>query len=188
MKNSAVERDYELIKKTNEGDTSAFGELVLRYKDVSLSLACSILKDPMLAEDVLQEVFVRVYQRLHTFKFNAKFTTWLYRIVVNISYNELKKRRDNTIPVDEVSYVMVIDGDAMAESDQKKYINCALQKLRADEALILRLFYLSELRIKEIEEVTGFKASKIKVDLFRGRENLHHHLKKLLGNDLKHLL
>jgi RNA polymerase sigma-70 factor (ECF subfamily) len=76
----------------------------------------------------------------------------------------------------------------MSELDQKKYINLALEKLRPDESLLLRLFYLSELHIKEIEKITGFKTSKIKVDLHRGRENLHFQLKQLLGNDIKYLL
>lgn len=188
MKNNPTQRDYELIRKVNEGDTSAFRELVYAYKDVSLSLASSILKNTIVAEDVLQDVFVKVYRKLNTFKYNSTFATWLHRIVVNTSYNELKKQKNNTIPVEDVFNIPSIDRNTISEADQRKYINIALEKLRPDESLLLRLFYLSELQIKEIEKVTGFKASKIKVDLHRGRENLHFQLKQLLGDDLKHLL
>ncbi len=190
MKNNPTERDYELIRKIKEGDTSAFRQLVYMHKDVSLSLAVSILKDAVLAEDVLQDVFIKVFHKLHTFSFKSSFTTWLYRIVVNTSYNELKKKKHHlSIDDSESTYVIsTISKDTMSESDQKKYIQLALERLRPDESIVLRLFYLCELSIKEIEVITRFKHSKIKVDLHRGREHIHKELQQLLGDDLKYLL
>ncbi len=190
MKSNQAKEDYELIRKINEGDATAFRQLVYKHKDVSLSLAQSILKDVAIAEDVLQDVFIKVYRKLHTFKFKASFSTWLYRIVVNTSYNELKKQKHNISvdALDDTYNITSENKDLMGEQDQKKYINLALQKLRPDEALLLRLFYLCELSIKEIEDITSFKPSKIKVDLHRGREHIGFHLKQLLGKDLKHLL
>lgn len=190
MKNNPTERDYELIRKIKEGDTSAFRQLVYIHKDVSLSLAVSILKDAVLAEDVLQDVFIKVFHKLHTFSFKSSFTTWLYRIVVNTSYNELKKKKYHlSIDDSESTYVIsAISKDTMSESDQKKYIQLALERLRPDESLVLRLFYLCELSIKEIEVITRFKPSKIKVDLHRGRGHIHKELQQLLGDDLKYLL
>lgn len=185
-----MHEDYEIIRKIKEGDTGAFRQLVYAHKDVSLSLACSILKDQIIAEDVLQDVFIKVYHKIHTFNHKSSFSTWLYRIVVNTSYNELKKQKPN-VSIDDVNGSLngsIEDYSIMIEADHKKYINLALEKLRADESLVLRLFYLCELSIKEIGEVTGFKPSKIKVDLHRGRENMHFQLKELLGDDLKYLL
>ncbi len=187
--NNQIE-DYDIIRKANEGDTHAFRQLVYKHKDVSLSLAYSILKSKTLAEDVLQNTFIKVFNKLHTFHFNSAFSTWLYRIVVNTSYNELKKRKSN-ISLDEDTHPLFIpveEKDHMKEKDQKRYINMALMQLRPDEALVLRLFYLCELSIREIEDVTKFKTSKIKVDLHRGRDNLNYQLKQLLGDDIKHLL
>jgi len=188
LENKDKQQDDELVRQVKKGNSSAFRQLVDKYKDRSLSLAASILKDSTLAEDVLQDVFVKVYHKLHTFKFNASFATWLYRIVVNTSYNELKKQKNFITPKEEAIHIPSMDKNMMTEGDQKKYIHLALQNLRADEALILRLFYLNELKIKEIQEVTGFKASKIKVDLHRGRENMYFQLKRLLGDNLKDLL
>lgn len=183
--------DYDLIRKVIEGDTTAFRQLVYEHKDVSLSLAYSILKNKSLAEDVLQDVFIKVFNKLKTFKFESSFSTWLYRIVVNTSYNELKRQKNN-ISIDDYNHDHVMstinDHDYMKEEDQKYYICKALMLLRPDEALVLRLFYLCELSIKEIENITAFKTSKIKVDLHRGRENLNFQLRQLLGNDIKHLL
>ncbi|EDP71015.1 RNA polymerase sigma-70 factor, ECF subfamily protein [Flavobacteriales bacterium ALC-1] len=183
--------DYDLIRKINGGDTNAFRQLVYIHKDVSLSLACSILKDTILAEDVLQDVFIKVFYKLNTFNFKSAFSTWLYRIVINTAYNELKKQKQS-ISLDEenkdIFFAPTLDADFMKEVDQKKYINLALANLRRDESLVLRLFYLCELSIKEIEEITSFRKSKIKVDLHRGRENLNFQLKQLLADDINYLL
>lgn len=88
MRNNPTQQDYELIRKINKGDTSAFRQLVYIYKDVSLSLASSIIKDSSIAEDVVQDVFIKVYHKLDTFSFKSSFATWLYRIVVNTCYNQ----------------------------------------------------------------------------------------------------
>ena len=190
MKNNPTHKDYELIRKAIEGDTAAFRQLVYAHKDVSLSLAVSIIKDPVIAEDILQEVFVKVYHKLNTFTFKAAFKTWLYRIVVNTCYNELQKKKyhisiDNT----QEAYMLPSTSDtSIKEADQKKYIQLALQQLKPEESLVLRLFYLCELSIKEIESITRFKTSKVKVLLHRGRGNIHFQLKQLLGDDLNYLL
>lgn len=187
-----METDFELIKKIKEGDMSAFRQLVDRHKDVSLSLACSIVKDRSKAEDVLQEAFINVFKKITTFQFNAAFTTWLYRIVINASYNAVKKDKNRQYfsreAEEELQTLEDIPIDKLKENDQKKYINLALEKLRADEALVLRLFYLCELKISEIAESTGFSKSKIKVDLSRGRSNLSFQLRQILGTEINNLL
>ncbi|MEM6686647.1 MAG: RNA polymerase sigma factor [Bacteroidota bacterium] len=171
---------------------SAFRHLVERHKDVSLSLACSILKDRSRAEDVLQESFIKVFKKIDTFQFNAAFTTWLYRIVINTSYNAVKKEKNRHHFTQEAEEKLAttadIPIDKLKENDQKKYINLALEKLRSEEALVLRLFYLCELKISEIAKSTGFSTSKIKVDLSRGRSNLSFQLRKLLGTEIDNLL
>lgn len=184
--------DIKLVNRSKAGDTSAFRDLVNAYKDVSLTLASSVLKDTSLAEDAVQTAFIRVFEKLHTFKQDSKFSTWLYRIVINTAYNLFKKQK-NHLKIDDVSdFNIEIEGKseikALTEQDQKKYINLALNRIKADEALLLRLFYLYEHSILEIEEITGFRKSKIKVDLHRGRKNMEQQLQKMLGNEINQLL
>lgn len=190
----AANRDIDaaLIEKVKKGDTEAFRQLVLAYKDVSLSLACSILKDKALAEDVLQEVFMKVFQKANSFKHKSAFSSWLFRIVVNASYNELKRRK-TVQPLEVVERmpkgnVEITSLQNLKEEDQKKYVVMALDRLKPDEALVLRLFYLCELSLKEVQEITRFSNSKIKVDLHRGRKNMETALTSLLGNQVKDLL
>lgn len=186
------DHDTLIIRRIIEGDKAAFRILVEKYKDVSFSLAQSILKDEAKAEDVLQEVFIKVYEKINRFQFKSAFSTWLYRIVINTCYNELKKQKIK-VSIEDVDQNLFDDAPAGGlritnDADQKKYIQLAIARLRSDEALVLRLFYLCELSIKEIEDITGFKATKIKVDLHRGRDNLYFQLKQLLGDEINQLL
>ena len=184
--------DAALIESVKKGDTQAFRQLVDKYKDVSLSLACSILKDKEKAEDVLQNAFMKVFQKANSFKHQSAFSSWLYRIVVNTAYNELKRNR-SYLDLDDLNSIESQANDKSAiqflkEEEQKKYVILALDRLKADEALVLRLFYLCDMSLKEVQKITNFTSSKIKVDLHRGRKNMEIVLKGLLGNQLKDLL
>ena len=191
LKNKHPDQEQQLINQIKQGDMDAFRQIVEQYKEVSLSLAVSILKNKTLAEDVLQEVFIKVFQKIKTFNAKTAFATWLYRIVVNTSYNELKRQK-RQLQIDGVSEELMrvsIEQNSILEREtQKIYINQALAQLTTNEALILRLFYLGELSIKEIAKVTDFKPSKIKVNLHRGRKNLEFQLKNMLGDEIKYLL
>ena len=192
MGNKTADKDIEIVLRVRKGDMEAFRTLVNLYKDKSLSLAVSIVKDKAVAEDILQEVFIKVFRNIKTYKFKSKFSTWLYRIVVNTCYTELKKRR-HTIPIEDNklnNYETENTGQPqiLTIEEQKRYINQALTALKTDEALVLRLFYLCEMNLNEIESISGFGASKIRVDLHRGRKNIEKQLRRLLGNEIDSLL
>ncbi len=189
---SKKEIDAELIEKVKKGDTQAFRQLVDKYKDVSLSLAYSIIKDKPRAEDVLQDVFMTVFHKSYNFKHKSAFSSWLYRIVINSSYNELKRNKIH-LELNEINANKLLTKEKtvfqnIKEDDQKKYVVLALNKLKPDEALVLRLFYLCDLSLKEIADITDFSPSKIKVDLHRGRKNMESALHDLLGKQSKDLL
>ena len=184
--------DAALIESVKKGDTQAFRQLVDKYKDVSLSLACSILKDKEKAEDVLQDAFMKVFHKASSFKNQSAFSSWLYRIVINTAYNELKRNR-SYLDLDDLNFIESQANDKTAiqylkEEEQKKYVILALDRLKPDEALVLRLFYLCDMSLKEVQQITKFTSSKIKVDLHRGRKNMEIVLTGLLGNQLKDLL
>lgn len=185
--------DTHLIDRIRSGDKAAFQELVNRYKNVSFSLACSIVKDEQRAEDVLQDAFVKMYKYIHSFRENAKFATWLYRIVVNTAYTAMEKEQKYKLKKGEVQgeWEETAKEEALTklrQAERKKYIQVVFKLLREEEALLLRLYYLGELSVKEIQEVTGFSASKIKVGLHRARKNMLAHLRNEMGDELKHLI
>ena len=158
---------------------------------MALSLAVSILKDPVLAEDVLQEAFIKVFRKIGGFQGNSSFKTWLYRIVVNTSYNALKKQDQQSRLEANAAAQMDLSVAApqpVQRAERKQYILAVLNSLKPDEALTLRLFYLGELSIVEIRQITGFSKGKIKTNLHRGRKNFEEGLRKLLGAEIHELL
>lgn len=170
----------------------AFRTIVEKYKNVSLSLACSILKNEEDAEDVLQDAFLKVFKNIDRFRFDSLFSTWLYRIVVNTCLKAKEKRKDNLHT--EISQNSLNQAEQkgalepLLENERKDYIAKALNQMKPDEALLLRLYYLCDLSIGDIKNVTGFSESNIKVLLHRGRKNMFELLDNLTGNDLKSLL
>lgn len=187
------EDDALLIAKIKAGDTLAFRALVEKHKDVSFSLACSILKDEHMAEDALQEAFLRVFTNLRYFRFESSFPTWLYRIVVNTCYTLRRKSKKEYFEEIHAIAVEPTEGETsgwevLLSNERKIYIQRALAMLKAEEALVLRLFYLCDLGINDIEEITELSHANIKVLLHRGRKNMFVLLEKLAGDELRNLL
>lgn len=183
---NTVEQDRSIIERFKSGERAAFKMLVEKYKDEAFSLACSIVKDRQLAEDILQEVFIKLIDKIKTFKYQSTFYTWFYRIVVNQCYNTLRKRqRFSTL--EAVTLEPEIIEDKAVTNDLRQLINNALNRMKPDEALVLRLFYLSELKIEEVVQITGFSVSKVKVTLHRARKNLATLLKQIFGKELADL-
>ncbi|MCB0845442.1 MAG: RNA polymerase sigma factor [Bacteroidetes bacterium] len=179
------EKDRLLIERVKAGDNLAFKELIEKYKNDAFTLACSIVKNQRLAEDILQEVFIHIFDKIKTFKYKSSFYTWLYRIVVNRCYNELRKRKYKCEEIVEIASEKDEAASIANTNDLKQIIRTALVQMKPDEALVLRLFYLSELNIQEVMEVTGFGKPKVKVTLHRGRKSLADILKKQLGKEIE---
>lgn len=177
--------DNIYIQKVLDGNQDAFRFLIQKYKNLSYSYAISVVKDEFLAQEVLQISFIRAFTKLATFKGNSKFSTWLYRIVINESFKVVNKRKKDSFIYKETESGDEIAIDTMiSKTDleyQKYYINKALEKLGPKESLALRLFYLEEHSINDITDITGWNKTNIKVLLHRGRINM----KKLLSVHFK---
>lgn len=190
MEKKTDNSDFEVITRIRKGDTSAFRLLVEKYKDVSFSLACSIVRNEYDAEDALQDAFLKAYNNLNKFRFQSSFSTWLYRIVVNTCITIARRKQKEPLPdhdyisdtTDKIHYDTGFE--SMINVERKVIINKILDNLKSEEALLLRLYYLSELDVKEIMQVTGFKESKIKVTLFRARKSMQQQLQKIFGNEM----
>ncbi len=185
------DKEFELIGKIKEGDTSKFRLLVEKYKDVSFSLACSVLVNEQDAEDALQESFIKAYNGLGNFKFNSSFSTWFYRIVVNTcmtKYQNRTRQRKVVQPSQETDPDISDNNSLFSEivkSEREDFVNRALDALKRDESLLLRLYYLAGLSISEIKQITGFKDSKIKVTLHRARKSLSELVENSYGKEFR---
>lgn len=192
MKVESRDSDDLLVKRIRQRDTSAFRIIVEKYKDRSLSLACSILKDEEEAEDALQDAFLKVFSNIEKFRFDSLFSTWLYRVVVNTCLNA-KEKRKNHLHTDISQNRLEESGqggglEKLLDSERKDYIARALDQMKPEEALVLRLYYLCDLSIGDIKNITDLSESNVKVILYRGRKSMHEILERLTGNDLNSLL
>jgi RNA polymerase sigma-70 factor (ECF subfamily) len=184
--------DEVYIKRVIKGDIEAFRYIIREYQHMAFTVAMSVVKDEFIAEDIAQEAFIKAFENIKKFRFQSKFSTWLYRIVVNLSFKQLKKlklREGDFISSGTESTETAPDGfDKMNETDRKYYINEALRLLSPNESLALRLFYLDENSLEEVGNITGWSASNVKVILHRARKNFYAALHKVLKNEMKTIL
>ncbi len=178
--------DELYLHKVKSGDHNAFSYFVRTYKDNAFGIAFSVLKNNSDAEDVVQEAFIKAYRAIHSFKKNAKFSTWLYRIVVNEAYKRIKleqKHQYNEITDFEIN-IANKESFSLEKEERKYYISLCFEAMPSDYSLVLQLYYIKEYSLKEIAEITTWSLSKIKVTLHRARNRFYVELKKLLQNEV----
>lgn len=169
-----MESDQEIIDQIKGGSQSAFVTLVERYRNYVFSIALSIIKEREDAEEIAQDVFVKVYQMLNSFKGTSSFKTWLYSVTYRtaIDYTRKKKKHlhaelDQNLPLEDIG-----EGNKTNRDHLKAVLEKLITRLKPEDAGIITLFYLEELSVKEISEITGINANNIKTRLFRMREQL----------------
>jgi len=144
-KEEKLDSDLELVEKTISGDLSAFTEIVKKYKSKVASTVNGMMRNPDDADDISQEVFIRFYKSISNFRGDASLGTYLTRIAINLSLNEIKRLKSRkSISLDKLyvenqefknkqTYIYSID--------DKEIIQCAIQKLdpKYRSVLVLRL-------------------------------------------------
>lgn len=185
--------DSVYIEKVLEGDSGAFRYFIETYRDMAYSLAMSIVKSTTIAEEVTQDAFLKAYKSLHTFEQRSKFSTWLYKIVTNEGLKRIRKKEFKyTDDIDELNNINYSDINSsiseLTDQEQRFYINKVLDRLLPNDSLILRLFYLDERNLKEIEEITGLSHTNIKTILHRARKRFYAVLKNELRNEIRSIL
>jgi len=182
--------DHYYIEAICKGDARAFVTLVDRYKHMVFTLAMKILKNNEEAEEVSQDVFIKVYNALHTFKGDSKFSTWLYKIAYYQSLDYLKRQKRNlhtsSINSDIEYHLSSVESalNGLEESERKLAIKRAIDKLPEDDAVVITLHYFEELSLKEIAEIMDIEANTVKVRLFRSRKRLAVFLKNELEPEI----
>jgi RNA polymerase sigma factor (sigma-70 family) len=184
--------DYLIIQKVLAGDVNAFTVLVENYKDLAFTLALNIIMNTEDAEEVVQDAFLNAYKSLSKFKNESKFSTWFYRIVVNASLNKRKIKKLHIVieePESLSDSAFEISAlDNYKTEEQKKFIKLSIAGLNEKERICITMYYLNELSIEEINELTGISFANVKVLLHRGRKNLYTQLQRLLQTEVKNLI
>ena len=185
-----IDRDLAAIERILRGDATAFRDLVNRHKDYAFTVALRIVNNREEAEEAAQDAFVRAFNALSGFNRDAKFTTWLYRIVVNCALSIRQRRKPATEDIENATILRGSDeaADGMKQKEQRRHIERALKLLSPDDVTMITLFYLKELSLEEIAEAVGIEANTVKVKLHRARKRLAETMQDMLGGEAKSLL
>lgn len=189
-----ITTDQIYIDKVLQGETNAFAYLVNKYKNMVFTLARNIVKNNEDAEEIAQDSFLKAFQKLHTFKGDSKFSTWLYTIVYRNAISLIRKNKISTTNIDNYVIDNYSSGfdfpqiEAIKKGEQKKYVAKAINNLPENEAFLISLYYLDESTVDEIEKITGLTKNNIKVKLFRLRKKLFNELSLLLKEEVTTIL
>ncbi len=176
----AAERS--LIQACQQGDWSQYGLLVERYRRLVWAAVDASLDDPSHVEDTVQEVFVRVYEKLHLFAFRSSFSSWLWRLARN---HALHVRRKNSrrpwlslqarAGDDTPRYEPAGTGSPQAEytgAAQQEAVTRMLRELPEEYRSVLNLYYLGEHTYEDIAELTGMPLNTVRTRLRRAKQRL----------------
>ncbi len=173
--------DGELVLRVRVGDLDALGELYERYKGAVYRTALAITRDESVAEDVLQETFLRTCTYAHSIDENLPLGPWLYRVAVNLSYSwsSRVKRWLNVLQETFDQWVVPTCRSPEALTEEREWqqaLMCAIDALPDRHRTVVILYYLEELTLKEIAYVMDLPEGTVKSRLYYAREMLRAHL------------
>jgi RNA polymerase sigma-70 factor (ECF subfamily) len=189
-----ADSDDEIMLRAKAGDQSAFDYLVQKYRRPIVSFMYRMARNTAAAEDLAQEVFLRVYRSRQTYEVSAKFTTWLYRIATNLAVNHARdtrhERPEVTVSLDEPdeengTTLELPDGALTAEQmlvrrERMKAIRSKVEALPEQQRLAVIMHKYQQMDYKEIAEVLKKSESATKSLLFRAYETLREQLKEFV--------
>jgi RNA polymerase sigma-70 factor (ECF subfamily) len=180
-----LKEENALIDRVLGGDRSAFAPLVDAHKSYAYSIAFRVVTNRPDAEEVAQDSFIKAFHYLKKFNREARFSTWLYRIVFNTAISYKRKNRHQFVDIENRGFESSTSADSEIESsDRSRYVQKALQKLSEPDRVALQLFYLNEFTLDEIAETLGQNVNTVKVRVHRARMRIAEELKKILKNEV----
>lgn len=167
------------IKRIMDGETELYACFLDRYSRPIYTLVIQIVSSAEDAEEIVQDVFLKAFRSLHTYRGDSSFSTWLYRIAYNMAIGFTRKKKREFLAIEESVINNVPDEEAntiLFPSDNEEKImqlTVAIEKLNAEEKALITLFYYEEKSIDETSEITKISASNVKVKLHRIRKKLY---------------
>jgi RNA polymerase sigma-70 factor, ECF subfamily len=175
--------EIELVAACLDGRPGAFDVIVERYRRTVYQLCYRFVANHEDASDLSQDVFLRAYRGLGTFRGQSSLGTWLYRISVNVCLNRVSSKALQTEPIEERVHVDTraeSPADRVLRGERAQRVRAAVAKLPRKQraTLILRIYH--EMSHREIADIVGSSVGAVKANVFHALQNL----KKLLGEDL----
>lgn len=176
--------EEQLISQIIKGDSFAFEALFKEYQLKILNLCYAMLHNRQEAEDMTQEVFLEVYRSIDKFQNKCKLSTWIYRIAINKSLNQVKRnkiRRFFSMDNDSVLKVDSFEQSdwGLKEKQYNNYLHQAIEKLPKKQKQAFILFSYDELPQKEIAEIMNCSLSSVEVLVFRARKTIKSYMETI---------
>lgn len=167
--------DYEIIKIILDGDTNMFSEIVTRYKNLVYSIILRMTNNIDEADDLAQEVFVKVYKNLDKYYPEYKLSTWIIRITTNHVIDHRRKKNKDTVPLEDVEFELTTHSspeDQYIDMEDKRKLETIIKNLPDMYKVPIVLYHQQGLSYQEIADVIDIPLSKVKNRIFRGRRIL----------------
>ena len=169
--------DADLVGGVRRGNMRDFSILVDRYRDRAYTLSSRILGDPASAEEAVQDAFLKAYRGISTFRGDAAFGTWFYRIVYNCCLTRTRRIAPARISLEEAESEEPVSDEPAADEQMEtrelaELIDRILGKLPPQWRSVVTLYYIDELRYEEIAEILGVPLGTVKTHLFRARSRM----------------
>ena len=166
--------ELDLIGRSQRGDTSAFGELVTKYRARIFRLVCSIVKNEDDAWDIAQEAFLLSWLSIQRFEHRASFYTWLYSVTINITRNSLRRQgwRKDVMLSDSIPDSGLGPEKKCQHGEIRDWVNWALAELSPEQRAVVMLKELEGLQYREIAQVLNLPIGTVMSRLFYARRRL----------------
>ena len=191
-----MDREFELVRKIVAGDQRKFEEIIKLYERLVAHIVFRMVSDNTDREEICQEVFIKVFQNLEAFNFNAKLSTWIAKIAHNHCINFLRKHKlnllddmSNSNEHGDMQFTESLHTESTVpdtESEKNERVNIIrkeIEKLPEKYKIILTLYHIDEFSYKDIEQVVNMPEGTIKSYLFRARKMLRENLLKTYRGD-----
>lgn len=177
MVDNLKDPDLKLVKGVIEGDESSFEELVKKYQHSVMNTIYRYIGDYNEAEDIAQDVFIKVWRKIKNFKGKSKFSTWLYRIVVNQCLDYRRKKKEEVLSLDKSLDEGKVPESLTVELDfeQKRKIDIlkkAIEEIPDNQRIALILSKYETKSYQEIAQIMEISISSVASLIFRAKENL----------------
>ena len=170
--------EAHIIKEILNGKTEQYEYFLDRYGQQVFVLVDRIVSCQEDAEELTQDVFLKAFQQLSSFKAESSFSTWIYRIATNLAISAVRKKRNDVLRLDDSVFANLSDTqvDEALEDDseeQMERLQQAMNQLEADERALITLYYLEEKPLVEVAFILGMTEGNAKIKLHRIRKKLY---------------
>ena len=168
------DHERELVERCRRGEVGAFEELVDRYKNLVFAMIMRTFPDRSQAEDLAQDVFLRIHRGLPYFRGEARLSTWIYRIVVNVCVQD-RGRGTSSVSLDDARVPVRTPAAAdrqFSDLELKDRLEKAIAQLPAQQRLLVAAHYLQGVQYEDLAEALRMPLGTVKTQLFRAKQQL----------------